>query len=251
MKKDNEKTVVIFKKDKGDNALKDNGQVFAVFPAEPFDLKGNVTSYSHAGQHSACSLEYVRECTNARWDEYQDLKKELESLGYNLLDVQELLIPEFHVVMQGLHVSGTHEEEYNKKFHPEKVQQSTFMQWSDAKCEELFFDALCNGVGSGYMSGYGLEFDVDPKDYKEAKRKLKSPSIEDVWMQVLRDGKPMKCIDHEYDGEYTRTITMKDVYDRVPHTPLRHLTDAMKEEGDAVTADVIVQQVFFNEVVFG
>jgi hypothetical protein len=46
-------------------------------------------------------------------------------------------------------------------------------------------------------------------------------------------------------------ITINDVYERVQNTPLDHLLNMINEEDDADTADVILQTVFYNEVVFG
>jgi len=62
------------------------GIVTAVFPDEIFDMRGNLTCYAHVGQHGACSEQWVKEQTNeATFEEYMDLKKELESIvGYNL-----------------------------------------------------------------------------------------------------------------------------------------------------------------------
>lgn len=45
------------------------------------DLK---TCYSKIGQHSSCAIEYANECRNATPEQYNDLKLELESIGYNL-----------------------------------------------------------------------------------------------------------------------------------------------------------------------
>jgi imidazole glycerol phosphate synthase subunit HisF len=45
--------------------------------------------------------------------------------------------------------------------------------------------------------------------------------------------------------------TINDVYKRVQNTPLDHLLNMINEEDDAETADVILQTVFYNEVVFG
>lgn len=61
-----------------------DGEVFAYFPNEIADSEGNRTSYQHIGQHSACSPEYIKECMEAKPEEYADLQKELESIGYNL-----------------------------------------------------------------------------------------------------------------------------------------------------------------------
>lgn len=73
-----EKTDVLFLKDKDDDT------VFAFFPNEISDSKGNLTCYAHVGQHSACSQEYADECEKATSDEYKGLEKELIDRGYNL-----------------------------------------------------------------------------------------------------------------------------------------------------------------------
>jgi len=115
--------------------------------------------------------------------------------------------------------------------------------------EELFYIALCNGLG--YIGGYGLELDYSNSDYKKAKSKIESRCYEDVLMQILRDGGELKLADHECDGEYNKSITLKDVHNKVQETPLEHLIDAINENDDACTADVILQTVFYGEVIFG
>ena len=61
------------------------GDIFAVFPHEVADYSGNVTIYCHVGQHSVgdynVCLQTSRPATPA---EYEDLKKELESIGYEV-----------------------------------------------------------------------------------------------------------------------------------------------------------------------
>jgi hypothetical protein len=37
----------------------------------------------------------------------------------------------------------------------------------------------------------------------------------------------------------------------VSNTPIKHLMDAINENGDAITADVIIQTVFLNDVIYG
>lgn len=135
--------------------------------------------------------------------------------------------------------------------------------------EKHFHSAICNGAD--YIQAHGVELDYEAIDYKQAKKNLQeklgkgevphemyvfpgnSPAIciEDVLMQILRDGNKLKLIDHEGEGEYTRTITLADVHERVQKTPVRHLMDAINENDDATTADVIIQTVFLNEVIFG
>lgn len=116
--------------------------------------------------------------------------------------------------------------------------------------EELFETALCNGLG--YIeSGYDLELTYSEQDYDNARDRLTSPCYEDVLMQLLRDGKSLTLVDHGCEGEYTSTITLSDIHERVQTTNIRHLMDAINENGDAVTADVILQQVFYKETIFG
>ena len=62
-----------------------NPDLFAYFPEENYDNDGKFkTAYSHVGQHSCASPEYAKESRPATPEEYQGLKTELESLGYNL-----------------------------------------------------------------------------------------------------------------------------------------------------------------------
>lgn len=114
---------------------------------------------------------------------------------------------------------------------------------------EMFYTALCNGLG--YVEGYGLELDYDGEDYKSAREKLESPCYEDVLIQILKDGNKLTLIDKENDGDITSSITIEDVYDRVSKTPFRFLSDMINENDDAETADVIIQTVFYEEIIFG
>jgi hypothetical protein len=63
-------------------------EVIAIFPNNLYSevLYGNtmVDSYMHIGQHSACSVELIDELEDASFEQYKDLKIELEEIGYNL-----------------------------------------------------------------------------------------------------------------------------------------------------------------------
>ena len=121
--------------------------------------------------------------------------------------------------------------------------------------EEIFFNAMCNGLG--YITGYGLELDYEEEEYSAAKaaikkkRVFKEPCIEDVLMEILKRGGSLTLVDVELDGEYTSTITLKDVHKRVAQTPTDHLLDMINENDDACTADVVLQTVFFQDIIFG
>ena len=120
---------------------------------------------------------------------------------------------------------------------------------SPEKSEEYFYNALCNGLS--YMSGYGLRLDFSEIEYKISSNKLTSPCLEDVFMQMLRDGYKLTLIDEECEGEYTRSIGLKEVHDRVQKTDASFLINMADENDDADTADAILQTVFFEEIIFG
>ncbi len=90
MKKDTYKTPVIFYWEKitEENPTSD---IFAFFPNENYYhalhplFKDTFTCYAHIGQHSGCSIKYANECKQCENpNEYNNLKNELEGLGYNL-----------------------------------------------------------------------------------------------------------------------------------------------------------------------
>jgi hypothetical protein len=119
--------------------------------------------------------------------------------------------------------------------------------------EEYFYNALCNGLG--YVQNYGLDLRYNSSEYKMASQDLqredKDRCYEDVLMQMLKNGYTLTMVDVEGEGEYTRKITLQDVHSKVANTPLRHLLNMIDETDDAETADVILQTVFFDEIVFG
>ncbi len=84
MKKDVKMTPVIFRK------FKEDGQVIALFPYDLWSYYGSdVISYMHTGQHGGADYKLcLKNSIPARPDEYQDLLKELETLGYNLKIMQ-------------------------------------------------------------------------------------------------------------------------------------------------------------------
>ena len=127
---------------------------------------------------------------------------------------------------------------------------------SEEKSMELFADALANAVGIGYMSGYGLVFDCP--EYDKFRKKLlstltagKSICMEDVWMAALEGGSTLRFIDEERDGDNTKSITKADVCAKVSLMPIRNLTNLLEENGDVEDADVLLQTVFFDKVIFG
>ena len=115
--------------------------------------------------------------------------------------------------------------------------------------EEYFLNALCNGISE--MNAHGFELDWRIADADKARVKLKNPAYEDVLMQILKDGGKLTMVDEEYDGDYTKSIRLADVHERVQQTPSDWLIQMAEGNDDAYTADAILQTVFFKEIIFG
>ncbi len=82
MRNNNELTEVCFRKEK-------DGETLAVFPYLSY-RNYTITCYAHIGQHHTCTWPYVQECTKkAKPEEYQNLYKELVSIGYQLRILQK------------------------------------------------------------------------------------------------------------------------------------------------------------------
>ena len=59
--------------------------IMALFPYEIENHNGDVMSYMHIGQHGSANYNHCIDSTiPATPDEYKDLLKELETIGYNL-----------------------------------------------------------------------------------------------------------------------------------------------------------------------
>ena len=61
-----------------------DGEVIALFPNIEWDMQGNITSYMHIGQHGSASPDLLTELEKATPDEFQELLRELERIGYKL-----------------------------------------------------------------------------------------------------------------------------------------------------------------------
>tara|TARA_R110000851_G_scaffold329247_1_gene500949 strand:- start:217 stop:591 length:375 start_codon:yes stop_codon:yes gene_type:complete len=116
---------------------------------------------------------------------------------------------------------------------------------STEKSLELFHDALCNGLN--YINSYGISVDWNNDEFKAAKSKLKTPCLEDILIQVLKDGNVINFAGE--DG--TTDVTLEMVLERIPKVELDTLLTMIQEQGDALTADNIIQTVVYGEVIYG
>jgi hypothetical protein len=65
------------------------GDIVALFPHELYN-ESLINSYQHVGQHSGADYNLCIACSKpATFEQCEDLKKELESIGYNLRIVKK------------------------------------------------------------------------------------------------------------------------------------------------------------------
>jgi hypothetical protein len=130
------------------------------------------------------------------------------------------------------------------------------------EAEEIFFNSMCNAIGTNYMRGYGIELAYNREEYQTAKSKLlkkasdnytKTASVcyEEVLMEILREGGKLTFIDHEGEGCMTRDVTLENVHKRMENVPASTIMNFVQQEDDAEDADVVLQTIFFEEIVFG
>lgn len=122
------------------------------------------------------------------------------------------------------------------------------------EAENYFHTALCNGLSA--LEHYGIAISYEGKDYNKAKESLaklgKAVCYEDILLQILRNGDRLYTVDFEGGDESVRkSITLKDVHERLHTAPNDYLMEMIFERDDETTADVILQWLFFREIVFG
>ena len=124
--------------------------------------------------------------------------------------------------------------------------------FTNEEAQQHFHSAMCNGLG--YIAGYDLELKFNRETYSETSAKMSGVTQfgvchEDVLLQMLKDGHTISLYD--WNDDVVNTISIQDVYDRMPLVSVRHLLDMIEERDDADTADAILQTVFLGEVVYG
>ena len=73
-----------------------DGEITAVFLDQMHDGV-NMACYAHTGQHSECSLYWVRDSKPAR--NYAELRAEMQSLGYDVIVSKKMVYPKTGQVM--------------------------------------------------------------------------------------------------------------------------------------------------------
>jgi hypothetical protein len=118
----------------------------------------------------------------------------------------------------------------------------------------IIHSALCNGGLSELMFS-GVVLNVSDDDYAQAKQELidgrnSGICMEDVWIQILRSGKPLKFFDEEGGEEQEFTLD-KAVEEMSKEEALDVVICIKEEQDDAYTGADLLQFCLYGEVIFG
>lgn len=113
---------------------------------------------------------------------------------------------------------------------------------------DLLSTAMC---GCSYWCS---ELDYEPKEYNEAKARLKENGnnnicYEEVLVEMLESGKSIWFCNDEEDKSYE--LTLEKLLKGISQNAQERPHDCDLEMGDAETMDCIIQFALFNEIIFG
>ena len=121
---------------------------------------------------------------------------------------------------------------------------------SDEELENVIHTSLCNGLGTGYMDGYGLM--VDEKALNYDKYRAAGDYYEDVILKALKAGETFHMIDLEGDGDNSSSFTLAEARERLSVESIAmDIITVLNEQDDVCNADSILQTALYGEVIFG
>jgi hypothetical protein len=116
--------------------------------------------------------------------------------------------------------------------------------------EDIFVTALEGGSNYWYYLS-----DEATKLIRDAVPKSEDPYLSTAILKAIEKGVDVPINDAEHEDEVIGTISLKTMQERLQKLSRSANSDALmahiKEEGDADTADVVLQYLAFGEIVFG
>jgi hypothetical protein len=122
---------------------------------------------------------------------------------------------------------------------------------------EVIHSALSNG-GLTDLDYSGVEIDVSQSDYSEAKENLKKRlkrlgkesiiTIEDVWVEILRMGKPLEFNDDGKSVSFDLNKAMS-ILDKEP--AIRLILEFREGQDDSITGYNLLQYCLYGELIYG
>lgn len=119
---------------------------------------------------------------------------------------------------------------------------------------EVIHSALANG---GLSDLYYSDVDIDPspRDYLEAKKSLKERlgeealiTVEDIWVEILRMGKPLEFNDDGKSVSFDLNKAMS-ILDKEP--AIRLILEFREGQDDSITGYNLLQYCLYGELIYG
>lgn len=116
--------------------------------------------------------------------------------------------------------------------------------------EDIFVTALEGGSNYWYYLS-----DEATKLIRNAVPKSEDPYLSTAILKAIEKGVDVPINDAEHEDEVIGTISLKTMQERLQKLSRSANSDALmahiKEEGDADTADIVLQYLAFGEIIFG
>jgi hypothetical protein len=116
--------------------------------------------------------------------------------------------------------------------------------------EDIFVTALEGGSNYWYYLS-----DEATKLIRDAVPKSEDPYLSTAILKAIEKGVDVPINDAEHEDEVIGTISLKTMQERLQKLSRSANSDALmahiKEEGDADTADIVLQYLAFGEIIFG
>lgn len=121
---------------------------------------------------------------------------------------------------------------------------------------KIIYECLCTGLP--YFRDYGLELNYDQNQYDNARDELKTKStdivcFEDILLEIIKttsNGITFKDIEGSEPDTILNMALINDD-DKWNKIPLNRINQFITENYDAEDADVLMQYLFFGELIYG
>lgn len=114
---------------------------------------------------------------------------------------------------------------------------------------DVLHTILCDGLYG--LSSAGLTLEFEDADYQAARVKITNPCREDVWLQILKDGKSITFTDNE-GSEDDAVLTLAKAIEGLKNPEIAdEVRELVEGDYDANTGDKVIQYILFGELVYG
>lgn len=94
-----------------------------------------------------------------------------------------------------------------------------------------------------------MKIECNDDEYSQAKKLLVTPTIESVWMEILKNGCNLTIVDNE---DYSRhSFSMINAYEAISSLPSEILLQFVNNDDDAESADYVLEYIMYGEKIYG